>query len=238
MTQNQHDSKRTWLKEHFDVARSTDQLRDRDRYADILALGLVGKVGSVLAALKKVKREQEAYPLHRQRLTEELGDALWYLLRIVDIFDCGMATLDSLCESRPNGIWSNLDDAVELGLAAGELLRVTRQPSTAVSAQPAVVRVAAALSNVGAGAGVMWPNVAKCNRKKILSRWPQTRDDTPICEHTDLEEEQFPDRICVEFRMVAAGKRNVVILRCRGLNLGDRLPMQCTWGGLPFCAAS
>lgn len=53
---------------------------DRFGKADIqpIVLGLFGEVGSVMAAVKKHKREGDAYMSYRQAVEEELGDALWY----------------------------------------------------------------------------------------------------------------------------------------------------------------
>ena len=222
MTKDEHGSNQSWLKKHREVVRSTDQLKVQDRYADILVLGLVGEVGSILSERKKARREQEAYPRHRHRLTEELGDALWYLLRILDTFGCDIATFDRLGEPERARTRDDVDDALELGTAAADLLRVTRQPAGVESIQIAVKYVVAALSNVAARAELSWQDIAAANRMKILSRWPQARDGIRVAELTDLEEERFPDRLCVEFRMVQ-GKRNMVILRSRGLNIGDRL---------------
>ena len=223
MTQGQHDGDLTWLEKHFDVARSTDQLKGRDRYADILVLGLVGEVGSVLAERKKARREQETYPLHRRRLIEELGDTLWYLLRIVDVFECGISVLERLGKPGAKKARDDLDDAAELGSAAGDLLRVIRKPVGAESIQPAMVRIVAALCNVGMGVDGGWSAISKFNCDKVLSRWPQNKAGGRVIEKTDFEEERFPHQLCVEFRQIKRGRKDVVVLRCRGLNLGDRL---------------
>ena len=175
MTKDEHSSNQSWLKKHREVVRSTDQLKAQDRYADILVLGLVGEVGSILSERKKALREQEAYPRHRHRLTEELGDALWYLLRILDTFGCDIATLDRLGEPGRARTRDDIDDALELGTASGDLLRATRQPAGVESIQIAVECVAAALSNVAARAELNWQDIAAANRKKILSRLTRTQ---------------------------------------------------------------
>lgn len=221
VTQNQHGDL-SWLNKHQDVARSTDQLKTRDRYTDILILGLAGEVGSILSEQKKAKREQDAYPRHRHRLKEELGDTLWYLLRIVDAFGCDITTLNRLVKPPRKKTRKDLDDALELGVAVGDLLRVTRQSADTESIQFAVERVAGTLSTVAARAELNWPDIADSNQKKVLSRWPQTRDNARVEELTALEEERFPRRLRIEIR-TALGKPNMVILRSRGLNIGDRL---------------
>jgi NTP pyrophosphatase (non-canonical NTP hydrolase) len=59
--------------------RKTDKLKD----IKLLLFGLYGEVGSILTTAKKHKRDGMAF--HYQRaITEELGDAFWYLARITD----------------------------------------------------------------------------------------------------------------------------------------------------------
>jgi len=48
------------------------------------SMGLAGEVGEVVDYLKKVVFH--GHPLDKEKLTKELGDALWYLARIAD--DC------------------------------------------------------------------------------------------------------------------------------------------------------
>ena len=213
----------TWLRDHYTIARDTDQLGGGERHADTLALGLVGEIGSVLAECKKNLREAEAYPRHRNRLIEEFGDVLWYLLRIVDVLDCGLVVLDRLLVPTPSKVRDLIEDAMALGIAAGHLLRVMREHKSTAECRVAVERVTDALSNIVAGADVKWIDIVKLNRDKVLSRWPSEKAAKRVAEVTDLEEERFPERLCVEFRQTRRGGKDVVILRCRGLNFGDRL---------------
>ena len=71
----------SWLTEYSDAAVRTDRLVGRPNHSEILVAGLFGEAGSVLAELKKEDRETQAYPAYRNRLVEELGDLLWYLVR-------------------------------------------------------------------------------------------------------------------------------------------------------------
>ena len=45
----------------------------------------MGEVGSVLAEIKKEGRHRDAYPAYRRKLLEEVGDFLWYYIRLVTI---------------------------------------------------------------------------------------------------------------------------------------------------------
>lgn len=194
MTKNEHGGNQTWLKEHREVVRSTDQLKAQDRYADILVLGLVGEVGSIMSERKKARREQEAYPRHRHRLTEELGDALWYLLRILDTFGCDIATLDRLGEPERSRTRDDIDDALELGTAAGDLLRVTRQPTGVESIQIAVECVVAALSNVAARAEMQ---SGVCSVMLIVWPWAPPHNVHPC--------RQLPDLLFAYCRLLLSG---------------------------------
>ena len=215
-----------WLDEHHEVARSTDQLKGKERHTDILALGLVGEIGGVLAERKKGVREANAYPHYRKKLTEELGDVLWYLLRIADVIGYNLNALyGCLCrppsETRdpPDGAAITLDDAaIALGVAGGKLLTVTQERRRDYG--QAIERVAEALANVVAVSRLDWQDIVDMNRDKILNLWPQHRRGQPLSERTDREEERFPKRICVELRPI---NESTVILRANGLNLGDRL---------------
>src|SRR5258708_39815340 len=79
-----------WLKGYSTQAALTDRFQERENHVQLLAAGLMGEAGSILAEVKKMKREKEAYPAYRQRLVEELGDFLWYFVRLVSITDPGL----------------------------------------------------------------------------------------------------------------------------------------------------
>jgi NTP pyrophosphatase (non-canonical NTP hydrolase) len=45
-------------------------------------LGIIGEIGSVLTQLKIKLRDGKSYKVYEQKLSEELGDVLWYLSTI------------------------------------------------------------------------------------------------------------------------------------------------------------
>ena len=57
-----------WLLEFAALAEKTDRFAGKSDHAALLAAGLIGEAGSVVAELKKARREREAYPI-RQRHT-------------------------------------------------------------------------------------------------------------------------------------------------------------------------
>ena len=70
------------------------RLDDRDRLADAAA-GLAEEAGEVLGLVRK--HLYMAHPLDRERLTKELGDALWCLAMTARA--CGI-TLDEVAEAN------------------------------------------------------------------------------------------------------------------------------------------
>jgi NTP pyrophosphatase (non-canonical NTP hydrolase) len=61
-------------------AAATDQLNPDDSETSLL--GLVGEVGSLLSALKKKRRDTDAFFGYHEAVVEELGDVLWYISRV------------------------------------------------------------------------------------------------------------------------------------------------------------
>ena len=67
------------LNEYQEQARVTDQHPERSVEGDVVPLlGLAGEVGSLLTEYKKKFRDGDAYRVFRERISEELGDILWY----------------------------------------------------------------------------------------------------------------------------------------------------------------
>ena len=89
----------SWFAEYCNDAERTDRLVGHHDHVALLAAGLFGETGSVLAELKKTERETGAYPFYRHRLIEEIGDLLWYFARLVTILaPSEVRKLDELAE--------------------------------------------------------------------------------------------------------------------------------------------
>lgn len=68
------------LSEYQRLAKQTDRHPGDDRTAiEIPLLGLAGEVGTVLNQYKKYLRDGDAHELFKDKISEELGDILWYL---------------------------------------------------------------------------------------------------------------------------------------------------------------
>jgi len=64
--------------QHFTATSDRSGLAGSDGLGFVL-LGLFGEVGSLLSALKKKRRDKDAYLAYTDSVLEEFGDALWYL---------------------------------------------------------------------------------------------------------------------------------------------------------------
>ena len=217
----------SWFADYCEEAAQTDQLSRDGNHVALLATGLFGEAGSVLAELKKTVRERGAYPSYQNRLTEEVGDLLWYFARLVSVLaPSDVRKLGELTEC-PGQHGDHADDepicdALELGSAAGALL-ATLQHSTDNVIPSQLGTIWRALLRVAARARIDVRQAADRNLDKTQSRWPSQRDFTPLFDERFDETERIPRRLDVEFRQIRRGDKHAVLLRCNGLNIGDRL---------------
>ena len=213
----------SWLTEYSQAAKQTDQLIGKPNHALLLAAGLFGEAGSVLAELKKEQRETDAYPAYRQRLVEEIGDCLWYLARLSDTLGPSvLQRLDTRPPAQRKPSQETLADGAALGVAAGELLS-TLGNHAGRYVQKNLELAWDALLGVAEGAAIEPREAAQANLAKIRSRWPEKRVFASLFDEDFPEEEQLPRKLQLDFRRVQRGKADSVIIRCNGLNFGDRL---------------
>jgi len=69
-------------------------------------LGLAGETGQLLSEYKKHLRDGEAHRLFKERVSEELGDLLWYIANVASKFDL---TLDEIAAAnliKVRGRWT------------------------------------------------------------------------------------------------------------------------------------
>ena len=72
------------FRQYHKFARKTLQKKFSDVF---FALGLAGEVGECCNLIKKQKRDGVC---HRERILEELGDALWYLAMLCESLDSNL----------------------------------------------------------------------------------------------------------------------------------------------------
>ena len=74
-------------------ALRTDRVPARDDAASLIVpmLGLAGETGQLLSEYKKHLRDGEAHRLFKERVSEELGDLLWYIANVASKFDLSLS---------------------------------------------------------------------------------------------------------------------------------------------------
>ena len=213
----------SWLTEYCAAAKRTDQLAGKSDHAELLAAGLFGEAGSVFAEIKKKGREMEAYPAYQHRLIEEIGDLLWYLSRLADTLSpSALNEMSTSVEPDPIQRDDALTDAFALGESAGGLFKALRQGDRDAAAKqlPAIWD---AIRRTAAGSGIDLEKAAEWNLKKIRSRWPEEKTFALLFDDDFIPEEQLPRTLEMEFREIDRAGRKFVLLRCNGINFGDRL---------------
>ncbi len=86
------------LRDYMQGIEPTDRLPFDD--LPTVLMGLFGEVGGVMAATKKFRREQQAYPDYQHAVEEEFGDALWYFTALCRRLGVGV---DEILSSAANG---------------------------------------------------------------------------------------------------------------------------------------
>lgn len=218
------ESARGWLHEFAALAAKTDNFKDKPDHAALLAAGLIGEAGSVIAELKKKRREREAYPVYRERMVEEVGDFLWYFVRLSAVVAPGLLeelpVPDKIVLPAADG--PQLAGHLDFGAAVGEVLAAV-SASKHGDMQALLRRTWALLTVIANDADVCLRDAAARNTAKIRSRWPDEKWYAPLFDNAFPVEEQLPRRLQVDFLERARGTHRAVILRCNDINFGDRL---------------
>ncbi|RZK72275.1 MAG: nucleotide pyrophosphohydrolase, partial [Pedobacter sp.] len=75
-------------------AQLTDLNRtEGDKGLIIALLGLAGEAGELLTEYKKQLRDGQSHQLFRERVTEELGDLLWYMASVAHKYDLSLSDI-------------------------------------------------------------------------------------------------------------------------------------------------
>lgn len=217
------ETERGWLQEFAEHAAKTDRFVGKDDHAALLAAGLIGEAGSVVAELKKARREREAYPVYRERVVEEVGDFLWYFVRLASVVAPGL--LDELREDGEGGspaAGAQLTAHLDFGASVGDILAAISSAGVA-DVKRRLRRTWSLLNAISRSSTVSLRAAANHNSEKTRSRWPDERRYAPFFDDGFPLEEQLPRRLQVDFLERARGTHRAVILRCNDINFGDRL---------------
>lgn len=214
-----------WLLEFAAAAERTDRFVGQADHVALLAAGLIGEAGSVVAERKKKRRELDAYPVYRNRMLEEVGDFLWYYIRIVSVV--APKLLDELqgnqAPAERSSSGPRLSVFLRFGTAVGDVLRSVSGASSADETGGLLRRVWDLLAEVSRESAILLYEASENNKQKIASRWPPARSYRGFFDDGLPEEEQLPRFLQIEFRERSRGDQKAVILRCNNINFGDRL---------------
>ncbi|WP_437486760.1 nucleoside triphosphate pyrophosphohydrolase family protein [Sorangium sp. So ce1014] len=234
-----------------DAAHRTDRMGRDDLGTPIL--GLFGEIGSLLAALKKKRREGEAYATYDATILEELGDALWYLSTVASHSHIRLALVAQRVPHSALHTWDEETNiagitfgnvqkhatkdpekdvtmaAEELAACAGDFVEAHRTGKLsgnrdAISGR--ILGILRALVSTADAAGVDLDLAAHGNLEKTFSRWPLA--DTPYPEPVPSDRElPLNERLPRQFRMFIkeypVGGKTYVLQKRNGVIIGDRL---------------
>lgn len=213
-----------WLHDFAVLAAKTDRFTGKDDHAALLAAGLLGEAGSVVSELKKVRRELGAYPVYRERMVEEVGDFLWYYVRLAAVVAPGI--LDELQADEESSTQAadgpQLSAHLDFGASVGEVLAAI-SASSAADVGPRLRRTWSLLNTISMDARISLRDAAHRNTAKTRSRWPDEKRHAALFDDGFPVEEQLPRLLHVEFLERSRGAQRAVILRCNDINFGDRL---------------
>ena len=93
-------------------ALRTDRVPVRDNSDDMLSLvvpmlGLAGETGQLLSEYKKHLRDGEAHRLFKERVSEELGDLLWYVANVASKFDLELDEIATANLAKLKARWAS-----------------------------------------------------------------------------------------------------------------------------------
>jgi NTP pyrophosphatase (non-canonical NTP hydrolase) len=103
-------------------AQCTDRVpasNEADDTASLIVpmLGLAGETGQLLSEYKKHLRDGEAHRLFKERVSEELGDLLWYVANVASKFDLSLSDVAAANLAKVKQRWAN-DRAAPLNFDA------------------------------------------------------------------------------------------------------------------------
>ncbi|WP_083942807.1 nucleoside triphosphate pyrophosphohydrolase family protein [Sphingomonas soli] len=208
------------------AATRTDVSRGHDS-ASFLLLGLFGESGSVLAEVKKRERDRTRPELYKARVSEEVGDVLWYISAVANRNDITLSDIAALVLAKRKGpasfssqniTFSDLQPEIKSGSdnptlylewrlidfaeASGALVAAHRKFLKSKRKNQSLLlsafeRLLSELINVCNRAGVSLEQAAGENLLKIDGRWPSKRSLPPLFDNDFPNYERLPQSILV-----------------------------------------
>ena len=82
---------------------------ETDQSIIVPMLGLAGEAGQLLTEYKKNLRDGEAHKLYKERVSEELGDLLWYISNIATKFELNLDEIASENLEKTKSRWGEIE---------------------------------------------------------------------------------------------------------------------------------
>lgn len=240
------------LDEYQDFTAMSDRsgLAGADGLGFVL-LGLFGEVGSLLSALKKKKRDKDAFVAYDASVIEEFGDALWYLanaanrvgLKLSDLAGRVVANhVDWAYHGQPVvHTFAHLQSTKSLAASAGReferrLVELAAKAGGLLDSYASgriennrdrlaadLVEVFRALVRAADDADISLDIAARRNITKSEGRWPRKKIWGDSYDETFPEPERFPRRMVFDFSERTVNGNTFVVLEMNGVNVGDIL---------------
>jgi hypothetical protein len=212
---------------------------------DTAFLGLFGEIGSLVSALKKRRRDKDAFFGYERAVLEEVGDVLWYASAFARRGGTSLAEVASRAigdgAPPPNQVTLGeiapvpeqpVDDAViesallDLAGEAGDLAHRFKNGAYRANADAVrgdLVKLLRPLGRASSAYRVSLDVAAHRNIDKTASRWRAGADFPPLFDDGLDLDEQLPRFLCVEIYQRPVGSKDFVFQKCNGILIGDRL---------------
>jgi NTP pyrophosphatase (non-canonical NTP hydrolase) len=205
-------------------------------------LGLVGEIGSLVSALKKKRRDADAYFGYHEVVIEELGDVLWYLTAVAKTGgttlsdtaarmlarETDLATIFDELSDGPDGTGDKAFESSLLRLAgeAGDLAKRSADGThrdNVAALQGDLIKLLRALIQAAKAVDVSLGEAAAYNIHKTEDRWPTNRVFPPPRDEELHIDEQLPRKLRVLIYEREVNGKKFVFQKSGGILLGDRL---------------
>lgn len=231
------------------LVKESNRFAGRSDELSSLQLGLFGEVGDLFASVKKSRRDSLS-SLDKMSISEEFGDALWYLFAIsasrgISDFSLAVGTLRALggllgatAPRRMNGqaTFRQIQGFIEAHAGgdrsgiellvrdlAGQVGALVASPGKKVSFG-VIYSIFALLMLIAWKAGFNFEKIVLSNIQKVHGRWPrQSKLRTPLFDAQCLSAEQLPREIWVKFDERSVRGVDYVYISINGVSVGDRL---------------
>jgi NTP pyrophosphatase (non-canonical NTP hydrolase) len=224
-----------------ELVRQTDEMGPEP---DTAFLGLFGEIGSLLSALKKRRRDKDAYFGYERAVLEEVGDVLWYASAFARrggtslakaasraIGGCTSPNRVTLEEIAPTSEQPVREVAIETALLdlAGEAGDIAQRfknrtyKNNADAVRGDLVKLLRPLGRASAAFGVSLDLAGRRNIEKTASRWRSGADWPPLFDEGFDIDEQLPRFLRVEIYQRPINGKDFVFQKCNGILIDDRL---------------